>query len=102
MNVDTFEQGMKLAFRINDLQKDVAAFLKVNYSNTAALPVFSAEAELHKTVSKAVHTAYGEMMKANPEVRKRAEEVFPKEKIDEILSEGEASSAEEVGFKPIE
>ena len=28
MDINEFDQGMDLAFRINDLQKDVAAFLK--------------------------------------------------------------------------
>lgn len=101
MEVETFEQGMKLAFRIKDLQEDVAAFLKDNHSSIAALPILTAESELHKTVAKVVHTEFKEMMKADPKVRERVEKYLPKEKIDQILSEGEAPTEEVVDFDPI-
>lgn len=102
MDINEFDQGMNLAFRINELQKDVAAFLKDNYSSTAALPIFSAESQLHKTVSDAVHRTFREMLKANPEMREQAEkDGISKEKIDKILSENEAPSAKDVNFDPI-
>ena len=62
-----------MAFRINEIQKDVAAFLKDNYSSTAALPIFSAESQLRKTVGDAVHRTFREMLKANPKMREQAE-----------------------------
>lgn len=92
---------MKLAFRINEIQKDVATFLKTNYSSTASLPIFFAEIELHETVSNAVHTTFREILKADPKFRERAEKDFSKEWIDKTLSEGEAPSAEDVNFDPI-
>ena len=102
MGVETFDQGMKLAFRINELQKDVAAFLKDNYSSTAALPIFSAESVLHRTVGDAVHRTFREMLHEHPEMRERAEkDGISKEKIDKILSEVEEPSAEDVNFEPI-
>lgn len=94
---------MDLAFRINELQKDVAAFLKVNYSSTAALPIFTAESALHQTVVNAVHRTFREMLKAKPEIREQAlKDGISKEKIDQILSEEEAPSAGDVNFEPIE
>lgn len=104
MDINEFDQGMNLAFRINELQKDVAAFLKDNYSSTAALPIFSAESQLHKTVGYAVHRTFREMLHEHPEMREQAEkDGISKEKIDKILSEGgEASSAGDVNFVPIE
>lgn len=91
-----------MAFRINEIQKDVAAFLKDNYSSTAALPIFSAESQLRKTVGDAVHRTFREMLKANPKMREQAEkDGISKEKIDKILSEGEAPSEEVVDFDPI-
>ena len=102
MDMNEFDQGMNLAFRINELQKDVAAFLKDNYSSTAALPIFSAESQLHRTVGNAVHRTFREMLHEHPEMRERAEkDGISKEKIDKILSEGEASSEEVVDFDPI-
>ena len=100
MDINVFNGGLDLAFRIRELQKDVAAFLKHNYSSTDALPIFSAESALHKTVSKAVYTAFGEMMKTHPKVRQMAEQDLPKEMIDEILKESESQSAD-VNFDPI-
>jgi len=103
MDMIEFEQGMNLAFRIKELQKDVAAFLKDNYSSTAALPIFEAERQLHKEIGGAVHRSFRKLLQEDPKMRDVAEgEGIPKAKIDEILSEGEASSAEEVEFKPIE
>ncbi len=93
---------MKLAFRINELQKDVAAFLKDNYSSTAALPIFSAESLLHKSVSAAVHRTFREMLLADPKMREEAEkDGISKENIDKILSGGVAPSAGDVNFDPI-
>ena len=103
MDMIEFEQGMNLAFRINELQKDVAAFLKDNYSSTAALPVFEAERQLHKVIGGAVHRTFREMLQKDPKMRDVAEEEgIPKEKIDEILSMGDAPSAGDVNFEPIE
>lgn len=100
--MNEFDQGMNLAFRINELQKDVAAFLKDNYSSTAALPIFSAESQLHKTVGDAVHRTFREMLHEHPEMREQAlKDGISKEKIDEILSKGEAPSAEDVNFEPV-
>lgn len=90
MDINTFDQGMNLAFRINDLQKDVAAFLKDNNSTIAALPIFDAESALHKTVRNAVHIMFREVLKADPKIRERAEQDFSKDEIDKILSEGES------------
>lgn len=102
MELESFDQGMKLAFRIRDLQTEVAAFLKDNYSSTAALPIFAAESQLHKTVGNAVHRTFREMLHDNPEMRKKAEEDgISKERIDQILSEVDAPSAEDVNFDPI-
>lgn len=102
MDNNEFDDGMDLAFRINELRKDVAAFLKDNYSSTAALPIFSAESQLHRTVGNAVHRTFREMLHEHPEMREQAEkEGISKEKIDKILSEGEASSEEVVDFDPI-
>ncbi len=102
MDKNEFDQGMDLAFRINELQKDVAAFLKDNYSSTAALPIFSAESQLHRTVDGAVHRTFREMLKANPKMREQAEkDGISKENIDKLLSEDEAPSAGDVNFDPI-
>lgn len=102
MDMIEFEQGMNLAFRINELQQDVAAFLKDNYSSTAALPIFEAERQLHKVVGGAVHRTFREMLQKDPKMRDVAEkEGIPKEKIDEILKDGEVPSSEEVSFEPI-
>lgn len=90
MDINEFDQGMDLAFRINDLQKDVAAFLKDNNSKTAALPIFVAESALHKTVRNAVHIMFRELLKADPKIREMAEQDLSKEEIDKILSEGKS------------
>ena len=39
----TFEEGMKLSFRINDLKREVADFLEKNFDNLCTLPVLMAE-----------------------------------------------------------
>ena len=96
----TFEEGMKLSFRINDLKKDVADFLEKHFEHAGALPVFMAEQELHSVVSKAVHKQFTALVKDDPKFLHKAKEMGMSDKA--IKSICEDLEAEGVTFEPIE
>lgn len=95
----TFEEGMKLSFRINDLKKEVADFLEKNFDQSGALPVFMAEQELHSVVSKAVRKQFTALVKDDPKFLHKAKELGISDKF--IHSICEDLEAEGVTFEPV-
>lgn len=96
----TFEEGMKLSFRINDLKREVADFLETNFDQSGALPVFIAEQELHSVVSKAVHKQFTALVKEDPKFLHKAKEMGMSDKA--IKSICEDLKAEGITFEPVE
>lgn len=96
----TFEEGMKLSFRINELKKEVADFLEKNIDQYGVFPVLIAEKELHSVVSKAVHKQFTELVKNNPKLLHKAKEMGVSD--ETIKSICENLEAEGVTFEPVE
>lgn len=100
MEQQTFEEGMKLVFRINDLKMEVADFLEKNYDQSGALPVLMAEKELHSVVSKVAHEQFIALVKDDPKFLHKAKESGMSDKA--IKSICEELEAEGVTFEPVE
>lgn len=95
----TFEEGMKLSFRINNLKMEVEDFLEKNFDNFCVLPVLMAEQELHSAVSKVVNKHFAALVKEDPKFLHKVKEMGMSDKA--IKSICEDLEAEGVTFEPV-